>query len=247
MNITENFLESVFNQFRNSKFGKKLNTQVRYEVFKPKDISVDLWVEYLGPNGNNLEHMQNTYEQSLYLLENYDLELDDKNLIYLAALTHDWGEAIVGDINYSKKNDEDENAEKEAFVTIVKEVISDIQTQELLIDTYLNIAMDRNSKLGSIFNTIERIGYLSDALRMTELLDSRKFDKEKETIFKNVINGIIPYQTTALIDRSAKYNFLQNYLITNRINLNSMLKYINEEFSEHKILWMNILQDTVSK
>lgn len=247
MNITENFLESVFNQFRNSKFGKKLNTQVRYEVFKPKDMSVDLWVEYLGPNGNNLEHMQNTYEQSLQLLKNDDLELDDKNLIYLAALTHDWGEAIVGDINYSKKNDEDENAEKEAFVTIVKEVISDIQTQELLIDTYLNIAMDRNTRLGHIFNTIERIGYLSDALRMTELLDSRKFDKDEENIFRKVINGIIPYQTTALIERSEKYDFLQKYLNSNRISINSMLKYINREYSEYKTSWIKLLESYIIK
>ena len=242
MKITKKYLLQLFDKFRNSTYGKKLSCQLRYGIFKPKDISFEEWVFYLGPNGNNLEHMVNTYNQTIELLKNSDLATDQKDRLYLAALIHGCGESIVGDVNYLIKTKNDELEEEKAFKKILSELVHDTAEQNLILDAYIGIAMEPKTKLGEVFNAVERIGYISDAFRMGKLIQSSKYGNHNK-IFRSIIDGIVPSQTEKLIEYSKVYSFVAKYLQKNKEEISTMSKYIDtDKNNNYRKLWASYIE-----
>ncbi len=53
-------LDEIYELFAKSHYGEKLRQAIRYAPFKPENISNEKWVEILGTDVSNLEHLKFT-------------------------------------------------------------------------------------------------------------------------------------------------------------------------------------------
>lgn len=164
-------LIEIHEEFKKTDFGKTLADRVRYERYKPADVSNERWVDLLGADVNNLTHLTLTYglaqdfiRASEILSPNF-LTDEDEQLLQVAALIHDWAESIVGDISFGDKTANDELEEQAAFEANLASFYNGDTT--LINRARTEVVFDHTgeSKLGRAFNAIERVGYLRTALR----------------------------------------------------------------------------------
>lgn len=168
---TQPRLIEIHEKFEQTDFGKTLAGRVRYERYKPANVSNDQWVELLGADVNNLTHLTLTYGLAQDFIRNAhalqpDLLTDeDEQLLQVAALIHDWAESIVGDISFGDKTATDEIEEQAAFEANLASFYNGDTT--LINKARTEIVFDHTgkNKLGRVFNAIERVGYLRTALR----------------------------------------------------------------------------------
>jgi 5'-deoxynucleotidase YfbR-like HD superfamily hydrolase len=230
-------LKIIYNEFAKTKFGKDLKKEVRYGRFKPKSVSRKLWQEVLGPDVNNLEHhlvtcdiandffIYNDKKTTKELIFNYQ----ERKLLIIAALIHDWGESIVGDVTFDRKSVVYEKKEHEAFKSILEKIslrnnssvnFSDIE------EAFEKVVRGKEKKLAEAFHAIERMGYL--------LTGVRAWRKGKLFLQKNVkfsqglwwlANNVALNQTKKLIGYGEIYPAVSYYLDKNR-------KWIDEIFSK---------------
>lgn len=164
-------LIEIHEKFEQTDFGKTLAGRVRYERYKPLDVSNERWVELLGADVNNLTHLTLTYGlaqdfiRSAQVLQPDFLTSEDEQLLQVAALIHDWAESIVGDISFGDKTANDELEEQTAFEANLASFYDGDIT--LINRARTEIVFDHTgkNKLGQVFNAIERVGYLRTALR----------------------------------------------------------------------------------
>lgn len=158
--------------FSDTAYGERLAGQVRFGRYKPEDMGNEAWVDLLGADVNNLDHMPLTlgltkdFIRCMDVASPGELSDDDKQLLQVAAISHDWGEAIVTDITYSKKTKEDERREKEAFLEIMATEMSAVPGSDLVVEAAHEVVFDQvGTRLGKMFNVVERVGYMRTALR----------------------------------------------------------------------------------
>lgn len=164
---------AIHDSFAATEHGRALAEQVRYNKYRPPGTSKERWEELLGPDVNNLDHLVDTYHLSCAFIRQTDrlqpglLSQRDKAVLKVTAVIHDWGESILPDINYFEKTEADELAEQQAFVDNLKSFYpsGDAKTYEIIEEALAEIVFDRESRLGSMFNIIERIGYMRTCLR----------------------------------------------------------------------------------
>ena len=164
-------LIEIHEKFEQTDFGKTLAGRVRYDRYKPKDVSNERWVELLGADVNNLTHLTLTYGlaqdfiRTAQTLQPDFLSSEDEQLLQVAALIHDWAESIVGDISFGDKTANDEIEEQAAFEANLASFYKSDLT--LINKARTEIVFDHTgkNKLGKVFNAIERVGYLRTALR----------------------------------------------------------------------------------
>ena len=164
-------LIEIHEKFEQTDFGKTLAGRVRYDRYKPKDVSNERWVELLGADVNNLTHLTLTYGlaqdfiHTAQTLQPDFLSSEDEQLLQVAALIHDWAESIVGDISFGDKTANDEVEEQAAFEANLASFYKGDLT--LINKARTEIVFDHTgkNKLGKVFNAIERVGYLRTALR----------------------------------------------------------------------------------
>ncbi len=174
--------EKIYELFANSHYGEKLRQAIRYGPYKPSEVVSEEWVEILGPDVNNLEHLSFTLSLTRDFLRqslnphlswekpvSNDAQFDEEEqeILCLTAVIHDWGEAVVGDIPWGDKN----SSHAEAELKVLRRQINELCNGrfEVLISK-MNMAAEialsgENIKLGQAFNAIEMIGYGSTALR----------------------------------------------------------------------------------
>ena len=176
----------IYELFANSPYGKILGQRVRYGPYKPEELSNEEWVKILGPDVHNLEHLlwtlsiaRDFLRYSLNPHESWQGEVpkearfneDEQKMLLLAAVMHDWGESVVGDILWHRKNSHDEEEELKALDSIIGELCEGKYSEELVSKMHQvgNIIFrDKESKPGRAFNTIELIGYGGTAMRAWE-------------------------------------------------------------------------------
>lgn len=164
-------LIEIHEKFEKTDFGKTLAGRVRYERYKPANVSNERWVELLGADVNNLTHLTLTYGLAQDFIRAADtlqpnfLTSEDEQLLQVAALIHDWAESIVGDVSFGDKTDSDELEEQAAFEANLASFYDGDMT--LINKARTEVVFDHTgkSKLGQVFNAIERVGYLRTALR----------------------------------------------------------------------------------
>lgn len=169
--------------FTETEYGKRLRENIRFERYKPATVGRDTWEHLLGADVNNLRHMRLTYGLTRKFIDTEEhpprswkkevpidarfSEREQEDLL-LAAIIHDWAEAVVGDITYELKTTVHEEAERAAFRDILQDIFGTEKTRVLaarideVVDAVVN---DHTTKLGKAFNAIERIGYLRTCLR----------------------------------------------------------------------------------
>lgn len=174
----------IYELFANSRYGETLRQAIRYAPYKPEEVSNEKWVEVLGPDVSNLEHLNFTLSltQSFLRLsanphkewgprerglEGVKFDRSEEELLCLTAIIHDWGEAVVGDIPYNEKNSQHEEEEFKVLNRLIEE-ICDKKYEKLITDMRIaaSIALnEKDTKLSRAFSAIEHVGYGTTALK----------------------------------------------------------------------------------
>lgn len=232
------FLE-IYDLFANSHYGEKLRQAIRYAPFKPEDVANEKWVEVLGPDVSNLEHLNFTLsltQDFIRLSANphkdwgfrgrklgeIKFDRSEEELLCLTAIIHDWGEAVVGDIPWGDKKPSHAEAELIILRRQIKELCN--EKFEVLVPK-MNIAAEialngENIKLGQAFNAIEMIGYGSTALKAWE--QWRHFDGAlSQNLFKlaKQVTGshLLTWQKQAEVYPGTHYFLQENEKILKKI------------------------------
>jgi hypothetical protein len=215
---------AVHESFAATEHGQALAENVRYAHFQPDEISNERWVELLGPDVNNLTHLQDTYRLSCRFIEHTArlqpgfLDEHEAAVIKATAISHDWSEAIphIGDINYTLKTEEDEAEEEQAFVDNLAEFFDagsfPAEMNKLVREALQTVIFDKNSRLGGAFNAIERIGYLRTALRANEHVVEESATDCHEALRWLVADVLANHHTSHLIAASSRWHAVHHFL-----------------------------------
>ncbi len=182
---TDLHVEHLYGAFAESPNGETLHKRVRYERYKPKGMSNEAWVELLGSDVDNLEHMLLTNQLTGTFLRTCDLppetwkgevpdaatfNLQERQQLRLAAIMHDQAESLPEhyDVSFDIKTDADEDAEFAAMKSLIVDQASTLgllpQDEVALVDAMHDVTdtvlKDRESKVGKAFNAVERLGYM---------------------------------------------------------------------------------------
>jgi hypothetical protein len=169
----------INNLFSQTSYGNVLKENVRYSPYKTENIEKETWEKLLGADVNNFNHLFLTKGLTYSFIkacDNPGPEWDgkateratfsdrDKQILLLTATVHDWPEAITGDIPYPAKQKEDEDREMIILRGMFKEVLENEGISDTDIESttaeIITVLLDKNTKLGRAFNTIEQLGYM---------------------------------------------------------------------------------------
>ncbi|MFH0891768.1 MAG: hypothetical protein V1867_03235 [Candidatus Falkowbacteria bacterium] len=162
-------LIELHNFFAQTKYGQSLVKNIRYGRYKPEHWSNEKWEEVLGIDVNNLRHLLNILMFTKEFVETAEGMFSEKtkSILLLSAVTHDWGEAVVGDIITDLKTGEQEKKELIAFREVASETLSLYKEKEYYAT--MNSVEDvifSDSFLHSVFkNVVEELAALTTAIR----------------------------------------------------------------------------------
>jgi 5'-deoxynucleotidase YfbR-like HD superfamily hydrolase len=158
----------IHEKFAQSHFGKHLDDQLRWLRFKPEAISREAWIGApLGADMNNLKHMPLIAGLAKSFLKHQEpgkeLNRTDSQIMVLASEVHDWGESITDDKSFDQKSVVEDEEEAHMMLFLLKRILGGKISNETLMKVYSTVK-DRDSRLGQIFNAIERVGYMRSGL-----------------------------------------------------------------------------------
>lgn len=235
---------------------------IRYNRFRtietPKQFAF-----LLGPDVKFASHPGVTYNIAKKFIEsqnkNVNLEKinnEEKNTILTASLIHDLGELKIdglghGDISFEDHNQDHGKVEKTIFESIMNRV-ADLSDRAYMTGVYKEVVQDKNSKLGRIFNAIERIGYLNTALRAFNGIKGEKIFN-----WHGLVGNVLSNQIIQLIEFQNDYSYVREILennqqlITNAFNEVAKNEVLNDrdgkssydlnKFNQAKEVWENAL------
>jgi hypothetical protein len=233
-------LIGIHEEFKKTDFGITLSSRVRYEKYKPAEVSNGRWVELLGADVNNLTHLTLTYGlvqnfvRATDMLQPGYLNEEEDEVLKVAALIHDWAEAIVGDISYGDKTDIDELQEQAAFEAHLAQFY-DGDAANLIDKARKEVVFDHmgNSKLGKAFNAIERVGYLRTALRASDhVIDQDAPDCDAG--LRWIVADVLSQQPSALEHYSETLIAIKQYLIAEHERISRAFELIDNDPSVFK-------------
>lgn len=198
------------------KYKAYLGSTPRYERYMTGE-SIPEWVSLLGPDVLLLTHGEATAEiADSFILHNENhgvtLTFEEETKLRLTPYLHDWGEIIiedegVGDLTWDDKDEKSEVVEG----TIFNKVISDIpdeEVKEAFHIAYQEVAKKHDTKLGLMFNAIERLGYLQTAITAFVGNEEGKRIKNWKGLAGNVVSNQIP----TLVKYAKEYPYVQKFL-----------------------------------
>lgn len=214
--------EQLHQIFSESDFGKTLGGNIRFSDFKPVDIDNDTWVEVLGDDVNNLQHMPHTHRLVGRFSLAQHLKQEEVDILLTTAMTHDWGEAIDGDIALPFKTEADEASEQVSFRLIANDLLGKYEGEELS-DMVWKVLNKDDKELGDKFRAIEYVGYNTTAMRagyMGRAISARliRLPYERQKV-EHLAGGLLGFESTmqaqsysTLAEYSKKYSGIQDIL-----------------------------------
>lgn len=177
----ESIAEQLYRDLGQNEYGQILQDNVRFGRFKPDDIDNETWVHVLGKDVNNLEHMEHTAGiTAWYIFESerlgYPMRREDQATLMMTAWTHDFAEAIDGDIpDPHKVHSEEEHAkERRSWLRVMGSVSSTPELMGVAIFPVMFGEVD----IARDFRAIEVIGYHDTALKAREQAHAMELDKK---------------------------------------------------------------------
>lgn len=238
LNTGEVKFGKIHNDFSSTEYGHQLSDSIRYDRYKPNSITNDEWEYLLGVDVNNLKHLKLTYGLTRQFIK-YSINLsvspeepisqEDQENLLLAAIVHDWAEAVVGDRMYDLKTLSEEDTEFEELKKMTYGMYGKNNNELLARINYVTdtVIKDRDTKLGKIFNAIERIGYLRTALRSWQ--KSKDVSGDLKTGLEWLINNVFSNQISILIKYSETYPAVALYLKENRELINDAFNNLSDD------------------
>ena len=209
----------------------QLTSKVRYERYMVNE-SQEYFANLLGPDVRFVSHPGVTFNITKDFVTSQnksDNPLSETEISQLltTALVHDWGELKLGaeghgDITFEDHLESHESAERIIFQRI-SERIPITEDRSTVREVNENIAQNRESKLGRIFNVIERIGYLKTAFRAFIGVKGERI-KNWAGLTGNVLsNQIIP-----LLQYEKDYPYVKEILSANKGTISDAFNKINK-------------------
>ena len=255
-------LLAIHTSFAGTEFGKTLAERIRYEKYRPEGVTNDRWRELLGADVNNLSHLTLTYGLTRSFVRRLGtsqaelLSPHEETVLQTAALIHDWAEAIVGDVSFGDKTTDDDAVERASFEANLAKFYSGNAT-ELIDEARKDVIFDHASKLGKMFNAVERVGYLRTALRASVYLETGTapgFENSFLWITADVLSNQIP----ALVTHAADYGPVSEYLAHQEHLISNAFDQVNDcpsvfenyretqltklaQFDQAEAVWQNYL------
>ncbi len=221
----------IVNKFSSTKWGDTLRNQIRYSPHKPKELTPKDWQKILGGDVNNLHHLVVSKGLTESFLKNcatpdkeWKGEIPDEanfsareqEMLLLTAIVHDWAEAIVGDITYHAKTENDHVTEMLELKILIRKILNEMLSQESageiekLADQVVSILTNTTSKLGKAFNAIERAGYVRTGIRAYD--ESKKASDELRTPLRNMACEVVPCNIGILLDYAKIYPAIASFM-----------------------------------
>ena len=236
----------IFDKFAKTKYGETLRSNIRFSEFKPQNISNDEWVEMLGRDVNNLFHLSVSLNITRSFLSQCSsptktwqkhipqtalFTSEQQTELLFTAVTHDWAEAIIGDIPLTSKKDTDENMEMIILRKLIHEILGE-KIEKHKIDRLTNnvhtILTDKNTKLGKAFNAIERMGYVKTGIKAWHL--SQGMNNEMGKKLRHLAIRVFLIHTPHLIEYAKIYPPVYYFLIRNNKPISDV--FINIEYQK---------------
>lgn len=233
-NVLKGEYRKLFTMFSESEHGQSLDGQPRWDKYRPEHISKAEWITLLGRDADNLQHMWLTQGITELFINaddgSLDLSDEDTDILRTSAVMHDWGESfdivtgVGGDINYELKTVDDTTIEQQKFEHLYDQLIgnSDIKRKYMIISTIFN----HDSRLGRIFNSIERIGYMHTAQRAYQLSKDES-DPILADHLRWLTAGVLSNQTVALMEYAASYAPVRQCIEANTSFLDEAFTQLN--------------------
>jgi hypothetical protein len=155
--------ESLYTRFANSEYGQLLESRTRFDDFKPDWVGTELWCGLLGDDVNNLRHMSFTHDLAKRFTDLSEMDGPPRERLLNTAITHDWGEAIIGDIALPSKTSADDVREEFAYRRIGKELLGNNAGR--LAMQVIPVLFKKNVPEADMFRSIEYVGYMSTAFK----------------------------------------------------------------------------------
>lgn len=234
MHKPEGSLFDIHRGFAQTEFGEVLASRVRYEKYKAATITNEQWVQLLGADVNNLTHLPLTYGLTKAFIRSAAesqpefLDAGEQDVLKASALIHDWAEAIVGDVSFGDRTDEHDRAEQQAFGANLASFYRGDATG--LIDRARNeVIFNPGSKLGQVFNAIERVGYLRTALRASEHVRSGTAPEECFAGLTWLVADVLSNQPVALIGYAAQLSPVEQYLVNKKDEIGNAFVLVGQD------------------
>lgn len=177
---------------------------------------------------------------------------EEADILLTASLVHDWGELKIagsghGDITFDQHTTEHEKKEGTIFEKALGWV--DDKSDKIFIrDSYTEVVGNKTSKLGRMFNAVERIGYLNTALRTYS-----GWHGERISNWSGLSGNVLSNQIEPLLYFSQEYVYVHQILTKdedlisrafldisrgkNMIARDGNLSFNNEKFNQAKGVW----------
>lgn len=194
---------------------EQLSSLLRYRRFIEGETPQD-WVDLLGPDVVGFTHPDVTSTITHSFVDynsDHGLKLlsEERGLLLTTPWVHDWGELIIegtgiGDVTFEQKTTTAEHIEHQVF-DLVMEDIEEGLPKEWLQRAYYEVAMKRDTKLGRMFNAVERLGYLLTA--------KRAFEGVNRTRIRNwcgLVGNVLSNQIEKLLEYRREYPYV-NYIL----------------------------------
>lgn len=244
----ESLQEKVFS----SPYGPSLMGIIRYDRYRSFRASKEEWGDWLGADVNGFKHGHLTHMLTRSFLSDCaqppsswgkevpnkaQFSFEEQEILLLAGLCHDWGEAISGDVSYALKTAADKETELEAQAEIIGKLFPNDQSPIFLakLNQAFEITNNCDSKLGRAFNAIERLGYLRIGLL------AQKRGKQAETEGRIELSqnlrwlavDVLINQTLALLEYAAFYPPVLKYLTDMRPLISAAFKEASDSAFEN--------------
>lgn len=233
---------AIHKAFAATVHGEVLADKIRYERYNLAHLTNEEWVSLLGADVNNLTHMPLTYGLTKSFIKETEragspcLSETEQLLLQVAAIIHDQGEAIVGDISFSDKTEADEAEEKLQFEQNLEAFCpgASFEMKKIIVQARDEVVFDRDgtTKLGRIFNAIERVGYVRTALRASSHAQNETMSAATPGL-RWIIADVFGNQPAKLIEYASDYPAVSNYLVAQKDKITAAFNLVRPEDFEN--------------
>ena len=228
--------------------GKSLRANIRYNPFRHETEAKKHWREMLGPSAITYSHMKHVYKLTKKALQN-ELKISPKKFsrveqesVLLAALCHDFGEAIldeksVGDIPAPKKKAQHDIIEQHVFKQVLSSLKLNPKLKAKMWKSYYEVCHNKNSPLYKFFHIVEHIDYMDTGLRVYKNLVGGKNALKRG---HHLIGQILTFSVPILVE-SESYHSAHQFTRINKVQIHEMFKHCVVEYRKAERLNQVIL------
>ncbi len=199
----------------------------------------------LGPSAITYSHMRHVYKLTKRALQ-HEQKMSHKlfsrieqETLLLAALCHDFGEAVldknsVGDIPAPKKRAQDEKIEQRVFKQVLKSLKLNQKLKDKMWRSYYEVCHNKNSRLYEFFHLIEHIDYMDTGLRVHKNLTN---GKNKLKRGKHIIGQILAFSIPVLANyEHNRHHSAHHFLRSREEQIHEMFRYSIIEYRKSEQL-----------